>query len=420
MHEWYERTALTPMRVARSTGYIDWSMQPSLFKRYPEGLFSYGFDDHDALKIVALARRVTDEKSVGGKPYLRLNTPSAGNLHPLELYVQIRGVKGIVSGIYHVDAQREKLVLLREVESDGLEAALGMGGRFKGMLFILSRVPFRSAWKYGERSWRYTYLDAGHQLGALQAAAAACKQEVTLLSEFDGECLDAAMGFDEQEESVAVILAGECGDRECAALKHPLMRVQPTDYYEAGPSRRFGRTRLHAPEFPAGAYGAIEGLEALIGARRSSRGFDGEALPNEEVERLMHFLSQPPQPLVCHTLLLRGEAPGLYDGGRLVRGGVFVDDITGLLVDQPFVSTSSLVLIVSAPAFGADTLMTAGTFAHALHLYSRARGLGFSGVGAFYDRKLQHFLKTDNYILYTLVIGNDASLNENAKGAKPL
>ncbi len=113
MHEWYERTALTPMRVARATGYIDWSMQPSLFKHYPEGLFSYDLNEHDALKVIALSRCVTSEHTVGGKPYVRLNTPSAGNLHPLELYVQIRGTQGIISGIYHVDAGRQKLVLIR-------------------------------------------------------------------------------------------------------------------------------------------------------------------------------------------------------------------------------------------------------------------------------------------------------------------
>ena len=55
----------------------------------------------------------------------RLNVPSAGNLHPVELYVQIRGIKGIISGIYHIDALEERLVLLREIERDGLETYVG-------------------------------------------------------------------------------------------------------------------------------------------------------------------------------------------------------------------------------------------------------------------------------------------------------
>ena len=408
--ERYEKTALTAMRVARATGYIDWSMQPSLFKHYPDALYSYDLDAHESLKLVALSRCVTSERQVGGKPYLQLNTPSAGNLHPLELYVQIRGLEGIISGIYHVDAQRNRIVLIKEVERDGLEATLGMEGRFKGVLFVLSCVPFRSAWKYGERSWRYCFLDAGHQLGSIQAAAAACGQYVTLLSGFDAECLDAAMGFDAQEQCVAVAMIGETTSRACDPIKRPLMRVQPTDYYEedARVSLPFGREALGGSalsEMPE----SLGGLEELISTRRSARSFDGTPLAEENLEWLLHFVSQPPQPLVCHTLVLRGEVlePGLYTGGRLVRGGNFTNEITTLLVDQPFVSTSSLVLIVGASAFGAGTLITAGAFAHILHLLSHARRLGFSPVGAFLDRKLQHFLETDDYMLYALVIGNN-------------
>jgi SagB-type dehydrogenase family enzyme len=407
MHEWYERTALTPMRVARASGYIDWGMQPASFKRYPDGLFSYDISEHEALKPIALARCVTSRQQVGGRPYLRLNVPSAGNLHPIELYVQIRGIRGIVSGIYHVDANREKLVLIREVGGDGLEHTLGLKGRLKGMLFLLSGVPFRSLWKYGERSSRYCLLDAGHQLGALQAAAAACGQELTILSDFDASCLDALMGFDGQEQSLLAACIGSVGERPCDPMPRPLMQVQPTDYCDGAPDRLpvpgAGMPEARTP------YKGIDLLETVIKTRRSSRAFAPEAILPDAMEQLMQMVSQPPQPLVCHSVVLRGEAPepGLYEGGRLVRRGHFVNAATALLVDQAFVSTSSLVLVITAPIFSAKTLAAAGMFAHTLQLHSCARRLGFSPIGAFYDRKLQHFLQTDNYILYALVIGHD-------------
>ena len=143
MHEAYDATALTPMRVARLSGYIDWVSQPSIFKHYPEFLFRYPFGSNPALRIAELSRMVTFEGVVGSKPYLRLSTPSAGNLHPIELYVQVRGVKGVLSGIYHVDAGANAMVLIREIERDGLETALGMQKKFEGMLFVVSVVPFR-------------------------------------------------------------------------------------------------------------------------------------------------------------------------------------------------------------------------------------------------------------------------------------
>jgi SagB-type dehydrogenase family enzyme len=407
MHEWYERTALTPMRVARTSGYIDWAMQPSPFKHYPDGLFSYELVEHEVLKPVELARCVTLRQQVGGKPYLRLSVPSAGNLHPLELYVQLRGISGIVSGIYHVDPRRGKLVLIREIDGDGLEHLLGLPGRLSGMLFLVSGVPFRSAWKYGERSSRYCFLDVGHQLGALQAAAAACGQELTILSGFDAQCLDGIMGFDGQEQSLFAAYTGCMGERPCKPLQRPLMQVQPTDYCEGEmPRLAVSYEGFSEAEVP---YSGIGSLETVIRERRSARAFAPEAIPSVALEHLMQMVARPPQPLVCHAVVLRGDAPepGLYEGGRPVRRGNFSDAITALLVDQSFVSTSSLVLVISASTFSATTLAAAGMFAHTLQLHSCARRLGFSPIGAFYDRKLQHFLKTDNYILYAMVIGND-------------
>ena len=404
----YELTALTPLRVARATGYIDWNLQPSAFKHYPSGLFRYALDADPVPVILALARRVTSEASVGGRPYLRLNTPSAGNLHPVELYVQVRGVAGMIGGIYHVDAAEGTLVLLREVDAEGLEASVGLEAKCHGFLFVVSCVPFRSAWKYGERSWRYCHLDAGHQLGALKAAAAADGRDVTFLSEFDGECLDALMGFVGEEFAVGAAFAGELRGRPALPLKSPLMRVQPTDYCETDErvSLPFDREGLDAPLLSPLELQAAS-LEGLIRSRRSARAFVPGGEGGKNLERLMHIAEQPPQPLNCHTLVLRGEAlePGLYRRGRMVRGGNFTKEITRLLVDQPFVSTSSLVLIVGASAFSAGTLIRAGAFAHILHLHAHALRLGFSPVGAFLDHALRRFLQTDDSMLYVLVAG---------------
>jgi hypothetical protein len=286
-----------------------------------------------------------------------------------------------------------------------------MKHRFKGMIFILSAVPFRSAWKYGDRSWRYCFLDAGHQLGALEAAGAACDREFTILSEFDGECLDRLMGFSMQEFSIAVMLSGEATQRGCNPMKKPLMQVAPTDYFESDAElfNAFHTTGVKEVVLTNNGYEKVDGLEAVILTRRSARGFDATALEQEDLEQFLHMASRTPEPLVCHTLVLRGEPLpiGLYEGGRLVRQGDYSREITALAVGQSFVSASSLVLILSASAFGAEALMGAAAFAHTLQLHSCARRLGFSGIGAFYDRKLQHFLNTDNSILYMMVIGNE-------------
>lgn len=406
MPELYQKTALTPMRAARLSGYIDWASQPSLFKHYPEFLFRYPFGTNPALRTVELSRFITSRAVIGGKPYFRLNTPSAGNLHPIELYVQIRGVKGVLSGIYHVDAGEEALVLIREIERDGIEPEVGLSERFEGMLFIVSCVPFRSEWKYGERALRYCYLDAGHQIGAVAAAAAAGGQDATILSGFDANCLNAKMGFSPQEFGCAVLAVGERGKRSVEAMKGTLMQVAPTDYCDTKgeiPRQIAEQELFESTQF----FGSPAIDEKAISGRRSARHFSGASLPNGPFEHFMHLLEDAPEPLVCHTVVLRSEtaAAGVYAGGVLVREGLYDDEISALLVDQRFVKEAAMVTVMTSASFGSDALMAAGAFGHRLHLEAESRGVGFTGIGAFYDHKLQRFLGTEDYILYVCAVG---------------
>ena len=406
MHELYEATALTPMRVARLSGYIDWASQPVIFKHYPGFLFRYPFGSNAALRKVELARAVTSRTVVGGRPYCRLNAPSAGNLHPVELYVQVRGVKGVLSGIYHVDADAEAIVLLREIEGTGIEPEVGLSERFEGMIFIVSSVPYRSEWKYGERALRYCYLDAGHQIGAVQAAAALFGQDATILSGFEAECLNAGMGFSGEEFACAAIAVGHSGSRTAARMTSPLMRVQPTDYCET----KGDIPRLMAQEAPfegALAMSAAPVAEEVIKERRSARHFSGAAVRKGAAEHFMHLFAKSPHPLHCFTIVLQSESAeaGIYADGEMLRGGLFTDEAGSLLVDQHFVKKAAMVAVITARVFGPDTLMAAGAFAHQLSLEAEARGLGFTGIGAFHDRKLQRFLSTESYILYVCALG---------------
>jgi SagB-type dehydrogenase family enzyme len=406
MPDLYQKTALTPMRAARLSGYIDWASQPSLFKHYPKFLFRYPFGTNPALRTVELARAITSRAIVGGKPYFRLNTPSAGNLHPIELYVQIRGVKGVLSGIYHVDAGEEALVLIREIERDGIEHELGMEERFEGMLFIVSCVPFRSEWKYGGRAVRYCYLDAGHQIGAVAAAAVAGGQDATILSGFDANCLNAKMGFSQQEFSCAVLAAGKAGERAVQEMRGSLMQVAPTDYCDT--KGEIPRQIAEQGLFKGALMSGASDIDAqVIAARRSARHFSGASLPKGPFEHFMHLLGDAPEPLVCYSVVLRSEtaAPGIYAGGVLVREGLCDEEISALLVDQRFVKEAAVVAVMTSRSFGSDALMAAGAFGHRLHLEAESRGAGFTGIGAFYDHKLQRFLGTEDYILYVCAVG---------------
>lgn len=407
MNTLYQETTLTPLRVARMSGYLDWSSQPSLFKHYPEFLFSYSFGALEALHVVELSRMISSSKEIGAKPYHQLTVPSAGNLHPIELYVQIRGVKGVLSGIYHVDALKGEIVLIREVESDGLEASVGLQGSLYGMLFILSSIPFRAEWKYGERSIRYCYLDAGHQLGTLSASLKLYKQKMTILSEFDKISLNEVMGFKNEESVCAVAYSGELKERGVKALKQNLMYVAPTDYSELSNSlakdiQKCEVLRRDIQEL------LCQVREEDIVQRRSARYFEADkTLQIQQLETFMQRANELPYPLSCHLLLLHAKEKktGLYFKNTLIKEGKFAKKACSLLVDQKFVQNADIVFVITSKYFSANTLMQAGAYGNNLYLEAEHNGLGCSGVGAFYDTKMQEFLETDEYILYVCVVG---------------
>ncbi len=410
MLDLYENTSLSRKKVALKTGFLDWNMQPSLFKQYPSSLFSYSLSGTPELRLLYLARCVTSEHRIGGKPYKRLSTPSAGNLHPLEIYVQIRGIKGILSGIYHLNSDRDELVLIRDIEAEGIEESVGLNERFKGMIIMVSAVPFRSIWKYQERAIRYCYLDLGHQLAALEAAGVNENKTMTFLSDFDTVSLSRLMGMQEQEQILSVILCGEKGVKQAKSMESELMQVQPTDYFErhAVQEEVFKRHQGFEPPLLETGLQSIAELEKVILSRRSAREFMLESIKKEPLEQIMHLLLQLPQSISCHIVLMRGEAyrPGLYQDSCLKREGVFLSEIVDLLVHQQFIFNASVVLVFSSDDFGAKILTQTAYFVHTLNLFIHAMGLGMSGVGAFYDKELQDFLQTREKILYTAAIGS--------------
>ncbi len=403
----YEETVLTPLRVAQMIGYRDWSSQPCMFKHYPEFLFRYNYEENELFRLVELCRIITSETTIGAKPYLQLNTPSAGNLHPIELYVQIRGIKGILSGIYHVDAGAKQIVLIREIESAGVEAYVGLKEQLSGIVFLVSSVAFRAEWKYAERAIRYCYLDAGHQIGAIGASLKLYNKEMTILSDFDKNALNVFMGFKEDESIVAVLSSGVATQKGSKEFKENLMYVAPTDYSELSSSiiKNISKDDVLKSEVP--------NLECDINERhilhrRSTRLFDSVGLQKAKFEHYMSLVNLS-YPLSFYNIILSDthKKAGIYLEGELLKEGDFKERVSTLLVDQSFIKNADVVTVICSKYFSANKLMQAGAFAHNLYMQAQVHGFGLSGVGAYYDKKLQNFLGTDEYILYVCVAGEE-------------
>jgi SagB-type dehydrogenase family enzyme len=216
---YHDRTKHHPERYARGPHGLDWATQPDPFRRYTGSpvfrLPLAGQDDTPGSGVLfgaeaasprlftletlglffALSLGLSARKEIGGSSwYLRMN-PSSGNLHPTEAYAVLPAPAGSPGGpgVYHY-APREHALEQRArwtspTESD--ETGFWVG---------LTSIPWREAWKYGERAFRYCQHDVGHALASLRFAAAALGWRLQAQPECGDLDLERLLGLDRTED----------------------------------------------------------------------------------------------------------------------------------------------------------------------------------------------------------------------------
>ena len=137
------------------------------------------------------------------------NVPSAGSRHPLETFLDIRRVEGIKPGLYYYHPVKHCLILYDD--SPEIATKIYEGCMFQEMIptaavnFILTAVPYRTVWRYGQRGYRYLYLDAGHIGQNIHLAAEAIDAGACMIGAFLDEAMNDAIGLDGIEEFVIYI-----------------------------------------------------------------------------------------------------------------------------------------------------------------------------------------------------------------------
>ncbi|MDD4884269.1 hypothetical protein [Sulfuricurvum sp.] len=393
-----ESTSLTPLKVAQKTTFLEWDSQPSLFKHYPA--FCYRIDENPTLEWLFHVRSVTSSVMIGKKTYHRFNVPSAGNLHPIEMYVQIRNIAGVLDGIYHVDPLNRQIVLIREIERDGIERAIGLENRFNGFIVMFSLVPFRSFWKYGLRAWRYCYLDLGHQIGALCAVAHHFGLAATKLSDIQHHLLNLQMGMGEDEFIAAVYPFGESGKKPATALETESMRVSPCDYTQ----RERVLSDAIVSEVPyTRCIPETIWNGSISCSRRSAREFYPPAMEDDVLAQIVDTEHETSLEVVHIVLQAQTMQCGVYRNGVCTQVGNYSAEMVHLLLEQRFIAGASVISLIFGRSFDAVTHIEAGKYAHKLYLISEESNAGCSGIGAFYDDEALCW--SANPLLYAVAIG---------------
>jgi len=133
------------------------------------------------------------------------SAPSAGALYPIETYLSIHRVEGVEPGIYHYAVGEHKLERLRAGSAAAEVAAAALDQPMCAQaagVFIWTAVFARTLFEYGQRGYRYVYLDAGHIAQNLAlAAVAAGLGSCPVAALYDDEA-NALLDIDGTEESV--------------------------------------------------------------------------------------------------------------------------------------------------------------------------------------------------------------------------
>ncbi|MEM7717523.1 MAG: SagB/ThcOx family dehydrogenase, partial [Cyanobacteria bacterium P01_A01_bin.68] len=233
----HSNTKHSYLSVMLDPNYVDASTQPSSFKSYPKFYRRLQLDVNKELHdFIWLTSAITSGKNYQWCIAHKRVNPSAGGLYPTEVYVQIRGIEGIIDGIYHLEVANNSLTLIYELIDDGLESYVFSEKisekSIKGFIFLISCVYYRSGWKYKNRGVRYCFLDSGHHLGAIEASAYVHNRSTRFLFDFDKLALNADLGFENKEFVTACAVSGEFENKKVRRLRLPVPFVNGTDYFE--------------------------------------------------------------------------------------------------------------------------------------------------------------------------------------------
>lgn len=402
----HAKTEHSFLSIRKNPNFLDWGTQPRNFKRYPHFYRRYKTDTVEELGLIG---GITMKKSAGESVYYLRTVPSAGALYPCEVYIQLRGQAGLVDGIYHYEPLHDTLTLIHELGEDGAEAYLPGEEKF-GMVFLIASVYFRSSWKYRDRAIRYILLDAGHQIGTIAAFLDLKGEPWELRFDCDLAGLNAAFGFEGSEFFMAAVTAGpKEARREIAPLRARLPFVAPSDYLERNLfiESEYARYLEEGRGRFRGDFGRYEKEQIL--SRRSARQFSerqDEKRLFDEIEKLRVMMNLHGLNLYASVKNVTGVATGLYKNGELMSEGDFSRKCAYLALEQSIVAPANMTLFFTAGEREYfQNYMLTGFFGHFVYLVAEKLGLGCSGIGAYYDGETRDFLRTDENILYVMIIG---------------
>jgi len=427
---------------------LDPANRPAPFKRYV-GLEARpltrdlratgggGVDEAELARLLffsAGVTRVTNSSVLDTRTYFRA-TMSAGNLHPVELYVVGGGTAAVAAGVHHYDPLGHALTPLRE-------------GDFGGTSIVLTGIPWRTAWKYGERGYRHLYWDAGAMVANLLAVADADGVATRVVLGFADDEIAHLLGVDGTTElPLAIVMVGDEAP-QWSAVDDVALAVQPisphpiefpliAETHRAGVLTRGDvvawRDAAAGLGVPTAGATAPDGprIEEVILRRGSTRIMRRETAPRELLTRGLAAAAGPVtgdfvgngRTLLEHNVAVHGVEgvpPGAYSWRadrrdlQALHLGDYRDETELLTLRQPLGGDSAYTafhcadLTAVVGTLGARgyraAQFEAGIAAGRLSLAAFALGQGATGL-TFFDEAVSQFFGTHSACMLVTAVG---------------
>jgi SagB-type dehydrogenase family enzyme len=481
--ELHERTKHTWARIRAESHGRDWGNQPLPFKIYPdleplwlprelpessvaatEALSGRVSASASALDLAGLARLLFF--SAGVTRFLHgvlfRAAPSAGALYPTEVYVVCGPLGDLPAGVYHFEPAEFALRRLRDgdfrarLAGSVAEPAIA----WLPLCLVLTGIPWRTTWKYGQRGYRHLFWDAGAVVANLLAVAAAAGWGARVLLGFVDEEVSGLLGIGEPEEYPLALVTVEAPAVAEATGSSPLEPISPRtwplsrsprSYPLVTAAQRAGELpsaaavsawRSQASMLPAQpatpsrsasnagqARAATDTIEAVILRRGSTRRFARYPMPRGALGWAMAAATRPvpgdfvpPRVTLLEHLLavhaVDGLTPGAYRWSEsdfhLLRAGAERCRTRSLCLGQDLCGDSAATVFHCArlepilETLGARGYRAAqlegGVVAERLQLAAFALGFGASGV-TFLDDEVSAFFGTRAAPMLAVAVG---------------
>ncbi len=167
-------------------------------------------DEPLALKQLSQLLFAAQGITSGSSGHALRTAPSAGALYPFEVYAVVNGVMGLERGIYHYAPVDHALELVKEGDfrEKISDAGLGQSSLAEaGVVLALTAVFDRTRSKYGERGFRYVYMESGHIAQNVFLQSVSLGLGCVCVGAFYDDDLNALLGVDGIREAAVYLEA---------------------------------------------------------------------------------------------------------------------------------------------------------------------------------------------------------------------